>query len=235
MSKCVYRINLAVVALFAVCHPCAAQESDTRTSPEEYGARAKQLFTLLYPGLDVNLEVVIHWNRLTESHRMNNFWMELYQQPKPGAEVDRCWCSAPVLNAYFVFDWQTEQKELVLLAASGPAVTAQSDRFEQTLNAHPGWSDNEIIKALNEAGAKFGPNQQGEFLRSLQLKLLRPFVGELEVVSTEFQLRGTDPSHLVSPFWTVQAVWHGPKGQRKRCSFAFEPFEGKLTQLRREP
>jgi len=76
---------------------------------------------------------------------------------------------------------------------------------------HREWSDEEVVKAMNEAGAKFGPEHKAELLRALPLEGLAPFMGgEIEVVSAEFRARllgSREPALIwwVRPIGTVRA------------------------------
>jgi hypothetical protein len=167
---------------------------------------------------------------------MNVFRIELYDlELKHGVSPPASWCSSPVLGAEFVFDWQTGSKELVIFAVGGPLVDASTSKFVEAMKKHPGWSDAQVITALNDAGARFGPDHKAAFLRALPIQELKPFVGELEVVSADFHLRmkdGEGKPSAVNPYWYVQARWHGP-GREARCALMFEAFEGKLTSILR--
>lgn len=219
-----------LIASWAVC----AQALPVDAKPDDYVLRAKQFLLTQYPSLDRNLRAVItDGNRLGEPGVMSNFTMELYDlQPKDNPHT--CWCSAPALSARFVFDWQTENKELISISAAGPILNGRSDRFVEEMIKHPGWSDTQVITGMNEAGAKFTPDHKGEFLRAVPVENLKPFVGELEVVSATFYLRERDEEgrrSKVNPYWLVQAKWHGPDGHERQCRLLFEPFEGRLTSL----
>jgi len=196
---------------------------------------------MLYPDLDSRLHAVImDNNRFRDSNRMNNFTLELHDiEPKFGTSTSACWCSAPAISAGFLFDWQTENKELILMSAVGPVVDGRRDKFAKEVNRHPGWSDAQVTTALNAAGAKFGPDHKADFLRALPLGELKPFVGgRLEVVSAEFYVRDSDSTidgRAVGAvlFWMVQTKWHGSDGREAGCTLMFEPFEGKLQSIQR--
>jgi hypothetical protein len=81
-----------------------------------------------------------------------------------------------VLSARFLFDWQTEKKELLDVRAYGPGVFGRRDKFAEEVARHREWSDEEVVKAMNEAGAKFGPEHKAELLRALPLEGLAPFM-----------------------------------------------------------
>jgi hypothetical protein len=136
----------------------------------------------------------------------------------------------------FVFDWQSENKELIIMSAAGPAAEGRGDRFATVVKKHPEWSETQI-KALDTEGAKFGPSHRAEFLQALPLQALRRFVGELEVVSADFHVDSSDihgTGSRIDVSWIVKATWHGPDGRDAGCTLAFEPFDGRLTMIRRD-
>jgi hypothetical protein len=187
--------------------------------------------------------VIVDGQRLREPDAiildlMSHFTVELYDlEPKSGRTPAGCWCSAPVLTGSFIFDWQTEAKELMAMTVGGPAVDGRRDRLAKDVNRHPRWSDGQVIAALNDAGARFGPDHKVEFLRTLPIEELKPFVGgEIDVVSAEFDLRysgmnGTKSEADLS--WIVHARWHASDGREAGCNLVFEPFEGKLKSFQR--
>ena len=219
----------------------SARASTAATRPDDYVARAKQLIRMLYPGLDRWLRHVI----VAESGLggpgtvnpdvMNAFRLELHDlDPRLGKAPRACWCSDPVLSARFLFDWQTEKKELLDVRAYGPGVFGRRDKFAEEVARHREWSDEEVVKAMNEAGAKFGPEHKAELLRALPLEGLAPFMGgEIEVVSAEFRARllGSREPALI---WWVRANWHGSGGREADCTMMLEPFEGKLQDVSRQ-
>lgn len=231
------RSALVLAALLALC----ARVSTAATRPDDYVARAKQITRMLYPGLDRWLRPVI----VAESGLggpdsvnpdiMNAFFLELHDlEPGLGKAPRACWCSDPVLSARFLFDWQTEKKELLDLLAFGPGVFGRRDEFAEEVARHPEWSDAEVVKAMNEAGAKFGPEHKAELLRALPLEGLAPFMGgQIEVVSAEFMVQhlGSRNPNLI---WWVRANWHGSGGREADCTLMLEPFEGKLQGVSRE-
>jgi hypothetical protein len=168
---------------------------------------------------------------------MSNFTMELhdFELGLLGEPPAACWCSAPVFSAQFTFDWQTANKELMDLTVWGPFVLGRTREFAKEVDRHAEWSDARVTEALNEAGAKFGPDHRAEFVRALPLEKLEPFMGgPLDVVSAEFYVRPST-SKEAHPAWIVQAKWHSPDGRLADCPLVFEPFEGKLQSIFRTP
>jgi hypothetical protein len=50
-------------------------------------------------------------------------------------------------------------------------------RFAKEVDAHPEWTDAQVVKALKIAGAKFGPDDHAAFLAALPLIALEPLTG----------------------------------------------------------
>ena len=234
------RNALALVAVFSFCAPTLTGG----TRPDEYVARAKQLIRRLYPDLDRLLQpIIVDGNRLRDPDSMgpdlmNLFTMELYDvEARRGGVAPTGWCSDPVFSAHFLFDWQTEKKELVDMTAGGPGATGRRDRFARDVTGHPDWSDAQVASALSDAGARYGPGHKAELLRALPLEELKPFVGgDLEVVSAEFFVRefgAETKTSKVSLSWIVRAKWRSSDGHEARYTLAFEPFEGRLEMIHR--
>ena len=231
------RSSLILAASLALC----ARVSTAATRPDDYVARAKQLIRMLYPDLDRRLRpVIVAESGLggpdsVEPDVMNSFFLELHDiEPRLGKAPRACWCSDPVLSAQFSFDRRTEKKELLDVLAFGPGVFGRGDKFAEEAAGHPEWSDEDIVKAMNKAGAKFGPEHKAELLRALPLEGLAPFMGgEIEVVSAEFrvQMLGAGNAALI---WLVRANWHGSGGREADCTLMIEPFDGKLQEVSRQ-
>jgi hypothetical protein len=139
----------------------------------------------------------------------------------------------PTLTSRFQFD--TERKDLIRLSVWGPFLTSRLDKLKKEVDKHPDWPDARVVEALKSAGAKFGPDDRAEFVRTLPLKELEPLTGRLEVVSAEFRVRFT-PAEGNRPGsdlrWSVEAKWHSPDGRHEAdCLLILEPFEGALMDF----
>jgi len=225
------------VILLALSVFCARAATDT-TRPDDYVTRARQFLRSLYPGLNGRLRPVIIGNRLVDPLRvspdnMNLFSMLLFDFDLGlmGEPVKDAWCEDPPVRTLFGFNWQTADKELDTLEVYGPLIGGAAERFAAEAAKHPEWSDAQVATALNEAGAKFGPDHKAEFLRSFPREQLKPFMaGDLEVVSAGFYFERT-AQMLLPPAWVVQAKWHAFDGRESDCTLVFEPFHGYLTQI----
>jgi hypothetical protein len=110
----------------------------------------------------------------------------------------------------------------------------QLEALRQSVESHPEWSDIQIASALQQAGARCGPNDQEAFVNSLPLNKAERFLGKLKITSVKFGYPNRDHSgHFAASAlnWTVQAEAVLPNGTHPRYAFTFEPFEGKLTDL----
>jgi len=138
-----------------------------------------------------------------------------------------------VLTADFGFDLQTEKEDLWRAWVESPLVRCRLEKLAGEVDENPEWSEARVLTALKDAGAKFGPDHKAEFLRALPIEELKPFVGKLEVVSVEFEVREQTETKAYLT-WIVRAKWHSPDGRTEAdCVLTFEPFEGKLTQYDR--
>jgi len=234
------RLVFALGALLATWTPAAA----TDPKPDDYVARAKQLIRQLYPDLKWDLHTIIRVNQRwrepvsTDLDSMNSFTMELFDIDfKRGVDPPKCWCSAPVLTAFVLFE--TDANNLIEMSVVGASAAGRHDKFAEEVNKHPEWTDAQVVAKMNAAGARFGPEQRAELLRALPLEELKPYLGgELEVVFEEFGVRYLQAPGKVGDAdlsWLVRAKGHGPRGQRAYYNMAFEAFDGRLQTISRLP
>jgi hypothetical protein len=212
---------------------CSVQAAERVIGPDDYTARAKEFLGRLYPRLDDRLSVVITGPVLRGGVMapdvMNRFRVELYGREPSAADGSAAGAPESVLSADFTFDWQTEKKELVHLQVWGPTIDSRRDKVLEELKIHSGRSEAQLAEALNKAGAKYGPDHKAEFLRAVPLERLGPYLGgELKIVSVDFLPRA-------GLSWAVQTRWHSPDGREADCTLSFEPFDGLLTMIFRNP
>lgn len=108
--------------------------------------------------------------------------------------------------------------------------------LRELVQSHPEWSDDQVVRALKDAGARFGPDEKQAFVDSLPLVNAERFLGTLKVTSVEFRhlQDGRNGSFAASALdWTVRANAHFSDGTEAEYVFGFEPFEGKLIFLER--
>jgi hypothetical protein len=188
MSRSSRRRILLISALFACCVPAVTGA----TGPDDYTARAKQFLRTLYPGLP-RVRAVIYdetdlGGRPANPDVITPLVIQLYPSPHQAVVVGQPPPSQDiVLAARFDFDLETHDLRRVWV--SGPFVDGRQEKLMKEVDAHPEWSDEQVVKALKAAGARFGPDDREAFLRALPLKELEPFTGRLEVRSVYFNLR----------------------------------------------
>jgi hypothetical protein len=110
-------------------------------------------------------------------------------------------------------------------------------RLRKLCAAHPNWTQPHVIRALNQAGARFGPSERTGFERLLPWPEMESLFGEVTAKTIEFEVMDGERvgTSAVDPRWRVgfqaQLRGEGPF----RYSLAFEPFAGRLTSLTRFP
>jgi hypothetical protein len=110
------------------------------------------------------------------------------------------------------------------------------EAVHRLVQSHPGWSDDNAVAALKQAGARYGPSDKEAFVKSLPLVEAEPFLGRLVLNSVEFNHLRNDRSAggLIDVFeWQVRAAGHFDDGTQTSYVFSFEPFDGRLTSLNR--
>jgi hypothetical protein len=137
----------------------------------------------------------------------------------------------PELTASFDFD-KDGRIEGVTIHGNTLANDKKCEQISLLVNTHRNWSDSQVVRALKEAGAKYGPEDKDGFLASLPLKDLEEFLGKLTIKSAEFQLRHDQPGGPIPELsWSVEAESRSTDGKVKILTLMFEPFAGKLNQI----
>ena len=83
------------------------------------------------------------------------------------------------------------------------------------------------LSALQTRGARYGPDAQAAFERTLDLARLEPVIGRIEAFRTEFQW--DDFSNSDTPEWVVRVRALEPGGQVVCYRMTHEVWEGHLT------
>ena len=206
MSNSNLKSHRKAAALTVLCVICA-HGGDNNARPGDYILRAKQFIRTFYPSLNGGLRVVIDDDQPLRApggvripDLLNSFHVNLFENGHAMSPLAGS-CPTPVFNGYFVFDWRADEKDLVIMTADGQGADSRMVTFLREMEKDPNSSGTEITAALAAAGAQFGPDHKVEFLRSLPIEELRPYVGKIEVVSTEFRRRaaqatGASPIHF---------------------------------------
>jgi hypothetical protein len=137
------------------------------------------------------------------------------------------------LIAYFDFD-QDSHIEGVHIAGDSLVNDTRFTRISQLVNAHRNWSDGQVVRALKDAGVKYGPEDKESFLASLPQKDLESLLGRLTIQSVEFHLRHEQSGGPIAElWWIVEADAKSTDSKTQSFTLSFEPFDGKLTGLHR--
>lgn len=134
------------------------------------------------------------------------------------------------LSTVFVFDSQGRLKNFVW---KGP-VSAADIRFSNTLTLHPEMSDEELIAAYKEAGAKYALGDRGAFKRDLPINKLEQVLGKLKILRTEFSTSTNDRLDKLRDFdfCTVFLQTDDVDGAHLKYEAQFEAMRGELLGLR---
>jgi hypothetical protein len=103
------------------------------------------------------------------------------------------------------------------------------------VQSHPDWKEEQGLQALKEAGTRFGPGEQEAFLKSIPMPVLEAFLGKIAIQSVKFDtmLPGDANLPMVTYFqWHVAIEAQRPGEARKKYVLHFEPFGGKLTEIK---
>ena len=139
----------------------------------------------------------------------------------------------PTLLGGFFWLHPRERVRIEQMVASSEIVHEKELNAVRVLvESHPEWPDDRAIRALKEAGARYGPADKEKFIASLHFERAEQFLGRLSIKLVEFEGVSSDHVGNFARFiWIVHAVGEFPDGTRQTYGLSFEPFEGKLTGL----
>jgi len=116
--------------------------------------------------------------------------------------------------------------------------TKEYDAFIKLLDSHREWSEEDASRELKKAGARFGPAEKSEFIKTFQLEKFGRFMGKLELKSVESEPLPENHSQgntaLGSYQWMVTVDRILASGKRIPYVLRFEPFEGNLTAVHKK-
>jgi len=204
----------------------------------DYASRAKGIIRALYPGLDPPPTMVISdgrdWN---DPGEMNVLYVELCDISLAQLDSGEPWqCPNPMLKAHLSFIYWSKDKKLGDIFLTGPLPRGRQDEFEHMMRSHTDWSEAQVIQALEEAGAKYGPDKKQQVIGALPLAELRPYMGELKVESARFDV--TDPRDWKQSaslwggcVWLVPITATARSGNKTHYVFVVEPFGGRVISI----
>ena len=113
--------------------------------------------------------------------------------------------------------------------------TKEVEVFVELVDSHQDWSDKDARQALKKAGARYGPEERAEFIKTIQLEKFEHFMGKLELKSVESkplpENHSSGNTALGSYEWIVTVDRILPNGKRFPYLLYFEPFEGRLIAI----
>jgi hypothetical protein len=127
--------------------------------------------------------------------------------------------------------------EIISFLASGElARSQQNDAMHKLIDSHPERSEDQEIHTLKEAGAKYGPADKEQFMKSLHLEKSEKILGRLKILLIEFN--PPSPDHVgnfaAGAFqWVIHAEAELPDGTHTKYALGFEPFDGRLIGIHR--
>jgi hypothetical protein len=146
-----------------------------------------------------------------------------------------------MLKGGVTFDESAGDRHLVSISIAGAAARGRQDRFGDLVRKNRQWSQADVVRALEEAGANYGPERGDLLIRRLPLAELKPYVGDLKAESARFSTK--KPSEwmdqargdLGACVWFVRVIAPAPSGKKRIYSFAVEPFDGRVINILKAP
>ena len=134
------------------------------------------------------------------------------------------------LSTVFVFDSQGRLKNFVWNRTA-----SQADiRFSDKLGHRPEMTDEELIAAYKETGAKYALGDRETFARDLPINKLEQFLGKLKILRTEFSITTDERLDKLGAFafCSVFLQTGDKNGPPLKYEADFEPDRGELVGLR---
>jgi hypothetical protein len=108
----------------------------------------------------------------------------------------------------------------------------EMNHFASLVLSHPEMSDAEVLAALKNAGAKYGPNDQDQFVKHVPIAALEPFLGKLQVLSVGYAPLFENRNNVAEwPKWTIRVKATRDDGADAIYELSFEQFRGELRSL----
>lgn len=116
------------------------------------------------------------------------------------------------------------------LGVNGPFVNSQkNEEIRKNIDAHQEWTDEQVIRALKEAGASYGPDQREAVIEKIQLLHLERLLGKFTIKSAGFHLRSQSRENFQGAdlFWEIDLTPQSVRHRKMIYAVFVEPFEGK--------
>lgn len=138
------------------------------------------------------------------------------------------------LSSTFSFD---SHDWLVVFAADGPAIgnPEAQEQFGEFAAAHPDLTDDLVLAELERGGAKCGPKDSEQFMRSFSTRPFARFLGQFELISAEFKVASPYAGISVVRVWEAMAKARQADGATLTYKLGFEQFNGDLFSIETVP
>jgi hypothetical protein len=104
------------------------------------------------------------------------------------------------------------------------------EQLSKLVAAHEGWSEAQLVEALEASGAKFRPSQKEAIVRALPLSELEPLLGQIRLESVTFETRSNSVPPLPLLDWGVKFT-ATRASTVDHCILLLEPFDGRVSAL----
>jgi hypothetical protein len=149
-----------------------------------------------------------------------------------GREAPQGPAARTVLNVSVYFD---PDQNVTEFRSSGSLVSTEHLlAFRAEVDRHRNWSDDDVLRALRAAGARYGPDQMNapEKFFGARVRNLGVILGPVTLRNIEFEIRDLDQFaaelHAARIVWKADIDVSAPIGKPSRFLVEFEPFEGEL-------
>jgi hypothetical protein len=148
------------------------------------------------------------------------------QQPM-GTELD-----LPVYLNFSFIDMGSAQGDVVCRPVQ--FMDSHNNRLaavRDVINAHPDWTDAQVLATAKEQGIRFGPDNKAIMLRLVPLHELGAFYGSLRIEKVVYNLYDGQKCAgcaFADLSWYIEAA---ETGTLRRLRMSVEPFEGKITSI----
>lgn len=134
------------------------------------------------------------------------------------------------VSTVFFFDPQGRLKNFVWNRAASSADL----RFSDKLTLHPEMTDEELIAAYKETGAKYALGDRETFERELPISKLEQFLGKLKILRTKFSITTNKRLDKLGDFGSCSVFLQADDidGRHLEYEADFEPERGELVGLR---
>lgn len=129
--------------------------------------------------------------------------------------------------------WVANDGRLTAYVVQSPRDVDKMNALAAVVLSHPEMSEADVAMALKKEGAKFGPMDKDEFVKSLPLAALEPFLGKLQVLNVGFSPLQKNRNNVATwPNWRVKAKATRADGTEGTYELMFDQFRGDLLSLR---